>query len=334
MRCLTLGSILVERGWSVGLVGRAPDGLAGAMAAAGVTPHPLPDDIPLEAEPAWLGAQGLLGGVDVVVADGYGIGAAWQSAVAGGGRLIAAIDDLASAPMAVDLLLNQNLGASEERYRGLLPDGAVVLAGPRYALLRPAFAAERAAGIERDGIIRRILVFLSGADEDDVTSRAAAAVVETGIPADIVVGSAYPFLDQLAGWVSGHSGLTLHHNTPDMPRLMAAADLAIGAPSSASWERCTLGLPSILVVLAENQAEIGTLLDRAGAARTLGWHDSVSTTDMTTAITALATHAPRLRVMGRIAASIADGAGAARVADALDALVDDRRRRRAPGASA
>ena len=250
VRCLTLGRALVQRGWAVGMVGRMPDGLLNSFAASGVTPHLLPDDLPLDVEPSWLRDNGLLAGVDVVISDHYAIAAMWQDAVADGERLVAAVDDLAAVPMAVDLLLNQNLGANRDRYRGLVPGDAVVLTGPRYALVRPAFAVAREAGIDRDGMVRRVLVFMSGADEHDVTSTAAAAVVWAGVPADIVVGSAYPYLDRLSRQVAAGPGLTLHVDTPEMPQLMAAADLAIGAPSSASWERCTLGLPSILVVLA------------------------------------------------------------------------------------
>lgn len=52
----------------------------------------------------------------------------------------------------------------------------------------------------------------------------------------------------------------------DMARLMTDSDLAIGAAGSTSWERCALGLPSILLVLAENQRSLAEGLHRQGAA--------------------------------------------------------------------
>ncbi|MFP3733021.1 glycosyltransferase, partial [Bacillus sp. SIMBA_006] len=56
----------------------------------------------------------------------------------------------------------------------------------------------------------------------------------------------------------------------DMARRMAEADLAIGAAGSTSWERCCLGLPTLMLILAENQEGIARALDAAGAAICLG----------------------------------------------------------------
>ena len=42
-------------------------------------------------------------------------------------------------------------------------------------------------------------------------------------------------------------------NVRKMARVMADCDLAIGAGGSTAWERACLGLPSLIVVLADNQ---------------------------------------------------------------------------------
>jgi len=328
MRCLTLAQTLVGRGWGALIVGRMPPALAAWIRDAHVDVHALPDDLDASAEPRYLALGGMLDAADVVVVDHYGLGAKWQRAAADEARLMVAIDDLAARPQAVDLLVNQNLGATPDRYRDLVPAGAVVLAGPSYALVRPAFAEARASLSERSGELRRILVFLSGGDESDVTSRAARAAITADVPVDVVVGSVYPFADRLFAWAASRPAVRVHVNTPDMARLMASADLAIGAPSSSSWERCTLGLPSILVILAGNQAEVAGHLREAGAALTLGRHDEVTTDQMTVAVAELKADPRRLRAMGRAAAAVTDGLGATRVADALDDLLAARSRPR------
>jgi len=48
---------------------------------------------------------------------------------------------------------------------------------------------------------------------------------------------------------------------------MLDADLAIGAGGSTSWERCCLGLPTLLYVLAENQRKIAESLEALGAVK-------------------------------------------------------------------
>ena len=99
-----------------------------------------------------------------------------------------AIDDLADRSLPVDLLLNQNLGASADAYATLVPQAGRILTGPAYALVRPEFAAARARGRTRDGSVERVLVFISGADAPDMTSRAVTALDGIGCPVDVVVG--------------------------------------------------------------------------------------------------------------------------------------------------
>jgi spore coat polysaccharide biosynthesis predicted glycosyltransferase SpsG len=55
-------------------------------------------------------------------------------------------------------------------------------------------------------------------------------------------------------------------NVNDMPSLMAEADLAIGAAGTTTWERCCLGLPTIITETAANQAGIARNMIAAGAA--------------------------------------------------------------------
>jgi UDP-2,4-diacetamido-2,4,6-trideoxy-beta-L-altropyranose hydrolase len=321
MRCLTLALALLERGWRPMLVGHMPADLGETARSAGVSVQSLPGELPLDAEPAYLRGSGLLDDVDVVITDHYGLAGSWQRAMAGDRRVLAAIDDLAASAMAVDLVLNQNLGASRERYRDLVAPDTVILAGPGYALLRPEFLALREGHEARTGHVRRILVFISGADEHDVTRRAAAAAAAMDAEVDVVVGSAYPFRDGLLAWAATHARVTVHVNTPDMAALMAAADLAIGAPSSASWERCTLALPSVLLILAGNQVEVARLLHEAGAAMVLGWHDQTTDDELAAAVRGLCADPARTRAMSKAAAGIADGRGAERVCDALEALL-------------
>jgi UDP-2,4-diacetamido-2,4,6-trideoxy-beta-L-altropyranose hydrolase len=312
---------MADRGWLATVVGHMPRDLMRSAHAAGAGVVPLPGGLAIDAEPGYLEACGALDRVDLVIVDHYDIGAAWHRTVSAGRRAIAAIDDGASSPLAVDLVLNQNLGASPGQYATLVPTGTIVLAGPRYALVRPEFAAARAGMAERTGRVNRVLVFLSGADEDDVTSRAVAAVVAAGKRVDVVVGTAYPFLEGLRARTASMPDVQLHVNTTAMPQLMASADLAIGAPGSASWERCTLALPGILVVLADNQLDVARRLVAAGAAIVLGWHHEVTNDQLTAAVVDLSSNPGRVREMSRAAGQISDGRGAIRVADALESLV-------------
>src|SRR5690606_19643046 len=144
-----------------------------------------------------------------------------------------------------------------------------------YALLRPAFALARPASLARRAAekdLRRILVALGATDPDNYTAEALRGIAETGLPVtvDVVLASAARHLEAVRSACAALPlAVQLHVDTAEMPRLMAAADLAIGAAGTSTWERCCLGLPSLLAVIADNQRQAAQAVSAAGAARLL-----------------------------------------------------------------
>lgn len=329
VRCRTLADALVARGWQATLVAAdLPQGLAsgwpgGESAVVRLTEVESPDGEPAEVA-ASVGHSAAL-----VVGDHYGHGTGWFEGMRleQPGSVIVAIDDLADRALPVDIVLNQNLGATEAGYSGLVPSGARVLTGPRFALLRPEFAARRNRRERREGRIERILVFLSGADPFDVTARAVEALATLDLAVDVVVGAAYARLANLRSIAAGMPRATVHVDTPEMAALMDRADLAIGAPSSASWERCALGLPALLITLADNQLVVGQHLAEAGAAVSLGWQESVTTADIEAAVRALIYDPARVARMSQVAAGITDGRGTVRVVEIIQTMTSGRMHR-------
>jgi UDP-2,4-diacetamido-2,4,6-trideoxy-beta-L-altropyranose hydrolase len=315
----------MARDWRATVATRdLPDGLADGLTEAGIRILRL-SGASIETEPDEIGA-GIGGEAALVVGDHYDLGADWFAATRRRvpGAALMAIDDLADRRLPVDLVLNQNLGASPESYATLVPGDARILAGPANALLRPEFAALRARGRTRDGTVERILVFISGADAPDVTSRAVVGLENIGRPVDVVVGAAYPHMAGLQEIVAGQPGTRLHVNTAAMAELMDEADLAIGAASSASWERCALGLPTLLVTLADNQVVAERHLVEAGAAESIGRHDDVTAADIERAVRALRADPGRVAAMSAAAANVTDGRGTERVVTAIEAVIATR----------
>ncbi|MDZ4370157.1 MAG: glycosyltransferase, partial [Phenylobacterium sp.] len=110
----------------------------------------------------------------------------------------------------------------------------------------------------------------------------------------------------------------------NMARLTAEADIGIGAPGSATWERCVLGLPSILVVLAENQrANAQAMADRE-AAIVLDLADPGFDEAMDRALWRLLRDPDLRRDLARRSAETCDGLGAGRTAEAFLALIASR----------
>lgn len=327
MRSRTLAIALVDRGWRATFASRdLPPTLASSLAACDIGTIALDRRSEGPAELAAIEAA-LHERPTLVVADHYGVDAAWLDRARDMAEYVMAIDDLADRQQPVDLLLDQNLGVDQTDYDDLVPPGAQLLIGPRFALVRPAFAEARARRAPRDGRIGRIVVLLGGADPDDVTARAVegiAGVAGLAVSLDVVVGAAYPHLAELQRRLADRADARLHVDIEDVAEVMAAADLAIGAPGSASWERCTLGLPAVLVVLADNQVRVAHALTDAGAAVTAGWHANVTAASIGRMVSDLMADPTRVAGMAEAAAALTDGRGTERVVRVIEDLVEGR----------
>lgn len=337
MRCLTLADALAREGAECLFICRAmPGDLMEVIAQRGHTARPLPAAEALPAHDAsgpahvhWLGVEWTQDAretraaidpapVDWLAVDHYALDRRWEEALRPSCRHLMVIDDLADRAHACDLLLDQNTGRREADYAALLPAGAPVLAGPRYALLRPEFAALRAESLarRRQPRLERLLVTMGGIDKDNVTERVLDALDGCPLPPDleitVVMGPQAPWREQVEARAARMRNAThVRVGVDDMARLMTDSDLAIGAAGSTSWERCALGLPSILLVLAENQRSIANSLHNQEA--------SIAVSSASEAAACIKRHlhadtlVPFLQRLSRGGAAIADGEGAARV---------------------
>ncbi len=316
MRCLTLAAELAREGVDSVFICRADEGTSFVNGAG----HAL---LELPAPPAGEGADaGQCGEVldtslDWLVVDHYALGETWERLMyAHAGRLVA-IDDLAR-PHDVDLLLDQNvLPGHTDRYADRLPGRARPLLGPRYALLRPEFIGDPR---DREGSISRVLVNFGGSDPANATALALDALERVGWTdraIDVVVGRLHEHTDELAARCAAHPEWTLHVQTPRLGELMRAADLALGAGGTSTWERCASAVPAVVVTIADNQLELAAMTADAGACRWLGDVNDVNADALAQELESLDGDPDAVRTMGLAARALCDGRGARRVARAL-----------------
>jgi UDP-2,4-diacetamido-2,4,6-trideoxy-beta-L-altropyranose hydrolase len=293
VRCLTLAKGLADRGASVRFICRELDGhLCDLIEQRGFDVDRLPNVVSARQPSArspelnWLGvvtweddaeqtAAALRSAgapFDWLVVDHYGLDSRWEAAVRPVTTRILVIDDLANRTHDCDLLLDQNLVADMSvRYDSHLPEGCATLIGPRYALLQPDYADLHDDVRPRQGPVRRILVFFGGVDGANLTDRTLDALLDIA-PRDLfidVVASAAS-VDRLRQMAAGNTNVGVHSGLLTLAPLMAAADLAVGAAGTTTWERLCLGVPSIVVTMADNQRPTTSELDRRGLAWCMG----------------------------------------------------------------
>jgi len=304
MRCLTLADGLKQRGAQIRFVSRhLPEYLRSMLVAKGhefALLDSVQNDMVLDelAHAHWLEVSQEQDAADSIralsdhawdwlIVDHYALDARWESALRGTVSKIKVIDDIADRQHDCDMLLDQNFYTDMGmRYKGKVPEHCQLLLGPRYALLRDEFRQLQEQVKPRNGPVKRILIFFGGVDADNYTGCAIEAlseIVVSGLHVDVVIGAQHPCSEQIKEACAKH-GYICHIQTDKMAKLMSIADLAIGAGGSATWERCSMALPSIISVLADNQSKTAKDLDAAGVLINLGDASSVTKTKLAQAI--------------------------------------------------
>jgi UDP-2,4-diacetamido-2,4,6-trideoxy-beta-L-altropyranose hydrolase len=260
---------------------------------------------------------------EAIVFDHYALSEPDHRAMAQG-RPVLVIDDLANRPLGADVVLDSGPERKAADYLGLAPEAARLLLGPSYAPVRPEFSALREPALAwRGEPVQRVLVSMGLTDVGGVTARLVdllrPRVQDIGI--DVVLGGQAPSLPGLAKIARRDPRLMLHVDTPHMARLTAEADIGIGAGGSTTWERCTLGLPSLIVVLAENQR---------GAARAMAERNAALVADVAApdfdavfdrALVRLLRDPALRRQLAASSAEVCDGLGAGRAAETFLKLI-------------
>ncbi len=342
MRCLTLAEALAAKGADCQFICRAHKGsLIEVIRGKGFIAHALPIFQDARAAPVahspgvpitdlvhrhWLYASQAQDADDCapildaqrpdwLIVDHYALDARWERALAPHYRKLMVIDDLADRAHYCDLLLDQTFGRDATDYHSLVPATCHLLCGSQYALLRPEFAALRPYSLQRRAwpVLRELLITMGGVDEANVTGQILRALSTCCLPADcritVVMGTMAPRLDDVRTQAQGMASETrVLVGVTDMAQLMADSDLAIGAAGTTSWERCCLGLPTIMLILAENQRKVAQELERSGGVKLIQVTD-ISTNKLRELLSSIVNDPAQLLRMSDGAAHVIDGSG-------------------------
>lgn len=182
------------------------------------------------------------------------------------------IDDLMSREHYCDFLLDQNLSSDSEKYKELVDEKTTLFLGVEYALLRNEFKSLRDTYNLREKP-STLLVSFGGSDVNSDTLKFLKAFVkiQNDIKVTIVLPESHKTYTEIKEVEKKNKdSVNLLGFTDKFSGLMAESDLFIGAGGSTSWERCCLGLPSIIVSTADNQKPICQALSDNGLSIYLG----------------------------------------------------------------
>jgi glutamate-1-semialdehyde 2,1-aminomutase/spore coat polysaccharide biosynthesis protein SpsF len=321
MRSNALASVLAQAGWRVQWAVSAKSAAFLRDAAPADALHIVADGAVKDQVSALLQA---IGRCDLCVVDLPARPTEFESAARAAGIRVLAIDDLADAQSAAHVLVNPAPTVEPAAYAPLVPNDCVVLTGPRFALLRSQFPAARglSPSDQRDAP-QRIMVTFGGTDPLNGTGLALEALSGTDVARiDVMLGAKAPHLDAIRHQTAALGArCRLLIDVAEVARALADCDLVVGAPGGGTWERACLGLPSLLVGIAENQRANAESTEDAGASLLCGF---LTTDDRAAVAARLQAALARIRGdaalydrMRAAALALCDGRGVQRVAAAM-----------------
>lgn len=248
-RCLALAHILEDAFSVTFYIRNAPDAIRKSFST---TPFKL-ETIDTEERFFEMVSSG-----SIVVVDGYHFDKAYQRNVRQTGCLLVCIDDFHDRDFDCDMIINHAPGVSRSQY--LVDEDTVVLTGPEYALLRPAFLGQ-ASSPRKPRPFTRIMMNFGGADSRNFTLGLLPSVlrVKAFQKIAVITGSSYPFSPELEEFAKRYPEqiIWLHNLSEiDMLNQMLLADLGLLPSSGVLFEAIACKLPVVSGYYVNNQLGI------------------------------------------------------------------------------
>ena len=313
VRCLALADTLSREGWRCAFA--VNEGFGAALPFATT-----PDVEIVEATDASTWSAAALSsrwpaGFEIVIVDHYELDAEFERAIAGWAKRIVVVDDLLDREHTCDVLLctAPPMGTSSDQI-----GAGICLFGPDYALLRDQFARARDLKLldaNDKSTPLRVHIAFGGTFQGDLVQRIVEGLALVGPPLDLVIVGEAP---KATGEIATHVKITSIASTADMASEMARADFGIGACGGSAWERAALGLPSLALILVDNQIHVAQALEDAQAARVVREGASVSAEQICEAVRPLVEDADQRDAMAGRAGLLCDGLGIQRAVLAID----------------
>ncbi|MAF76562.1 MAG: UDP-2,4-diacetamido-2,4,6-trideoxy-beta-L-altropyranose hydrolase [Halobacteriovoraceae bacterium] len=193
---------------------------------------------------------------NAVFVDHYSIDKRWEKKIKSKCRKVVVIDDLGDRQHSCDYIVDPNYASLESKFLG---SGSEVieklLLGTKYTILKSDFPRLRESYLEKktNSSLKKILVNLGGASNSIILKKILIGIEDSSFSGEVVVlANNEEFVKECESDIV-FSKFTFIKYISDMADFYHDIDLVIGAAGTSFWERCCLGIPSILLKVADNQ---------------------------------------------------------------------------------
>jgi UDP-2,4-diacetamido-2,4,6-trideoxy-beta-L-altropyranose hydrolase len=243
---------------------------------------------------------------DLLITDSYDVDENYFKETKAIFKKTAYIDDMNLYYFDVDFLINQNIGAEEFSYK--VNDDTKLMLGIKYILLREEFRNLQPKDIKLK--VNDIMLTVGGADPSHLTEKVLNWVKDLNYNFHVIVGPSFDNKEDLKRFESDK--IRLYYNA-DMYEIMRKCDMAISACGSTLYELMACGVPTIGIIIADNQVAIGEKLSNIGIIKKLGWYDKIDKDDLYKSIIDLSDSYEKRQKISKEASEFLDGNGVNRI---------------------
>lgn len=257
---------------------------------------------------------------DLLVVDHYDLDATYETLARKWSKTIMVIDDLADRKHDCDILVDQTIGRDQKEYVHLVPNHCYSCCGKDFMILRDQFLELiEAAKLKRNQVdtVKNVLISYGSTNPHHIVQKTLTALslfTKYSLNIEIILSSQAQGFDEICKisskiTSSGSHNVIVNADAQNVAQSMLDADLCIGGGGIMSWERACLGLPTLMIEIADNQKYLSQKLHDYNAVYLIGDIRSVSYHDINTAFDSVHNNGIFLKTMCKNAFSICDGRG-------------------------
>lgn len=247
---------------------------------------------------------------DLLITDSYSVNERYFKETKKIFNKTAYIDDINQHYFDVDFLINQNSDAEDFNY--MVNSETKLLLGTDYLLLRDEFRNLPIKHIRSK--VHDIMITVGGADAYHVTEKLLNYISELSYNFHIVIGPSFGDTSYIKNFINNN--IKFYYNA-NMCEIMKSCDMAISACGSTLYELFACGVPTLGVIIADNQEGIANKLNDLGIIKNLGWYDKITKEVLNNHIDNLANNYILRKSISEKSTKIVDGKGSERIANIL-----------------
>ncbi|APF25439.1 hypothetical protein NPD7_381 [Clostridium sporogenes] len=210
---------------------------------------------------------------DCLITDSYDVNEEYFNLIKGMFKITGYIDDMNLYYFDVDFIINQNIGAEEYFYK--VNKDTKLFLGTKYTMLREEFRKDPNKNIKKE--VQNVMITVGGADPNGITNTICDYVKDLELKFHIVIGSSFKEenIEKLIKLKILKDNINLYFNA-NMIEIMNKCDIAISACGSTLYELAVSHVPTLGLIIADNQEKIAYKMDERGLIYNLGWYEDLT----------------------------------------------------------